>query len=111
MAAAGSEASTASTAMAAKTSGARLVHSRSDYKHKYRGNQTRPDATKLRHRNLLMPYAPHHQTSRTPLILVNYSVDVDVCNEIRNKAPLDFPRVARMVSAENGLPLHKFSGG
>jgi hypothetical protein len=88
MAAAGSETPTASAAtMAAKTSGARLVHSRSDYNHKDRGNQTRSNATKLRHRNLLMPHTPHHQTSRTPLILVNYSVDVDVRVEPQTNVP------------------------
>src|SRR5262249_35407151 len=88
MGAAGSEASTpaSATVATAKTSGARLIRSRSECKHKERGNQTRPNATRLRHRKLLMPYAPHHQTSQTPLILVNYSLNVDVRDGPRNKA-------------------------
>jgi hypothetical protein len=91
---AGSEASTtsATATVAAKTSGVRLVHSAGDCKHKDRGNQTRPNATKLRHRNLLMPHAPH-QTFRTPLILVNYSLIVDVRDAPRAKAGPDFLRI------------------
>jgi hypothetical protein len=92
---AGSEASTTAAAtVATKTSGARLVHSAGDCEHKDRGNQTRANATKFRHRNLLMPYAPHHQTSRTPLILVNYSLVVDVRDAPRTKASPDFVRIS-----------------